>query len=141
MRYSSIILIVGIILCLNISPAISAEGTKSIPEGMKDYIPTRLEWLAVELNAMYRTDMHDLKGYLLFFIPIEKENTILIFVRYTPQTDRKAMNIGIDAARKVIEINAKSRGWNSWLKVKERIELATEDKGYSKVGNAHHLSH
>ena len=91
-----------------VSPAIAVEHSQFIPEGMKNYIPSRLEWLAVELNAMHRTDMHDLEGYLLFFIPLEKENTILIFVRYTPQTNRKAMNIGIDTARKVIEIDAKS---------------------------------
>lgn len=111
-----------------VSPSIAAEHSQSIPEGMKDYIPTCVEWLAVELNAMYRTDMHGLDGYLLFFIPREKENTILIFVRYTRQTNREAMNIGIDAARKVIEITAKGRGWNSWLKVKEKIELAEPNK-------------
>jgi hypothetical protein len=115
-------------ICLMISPAIPYENAKSISEGMKDYIPSRLEWLAVELNANYRIDMYDLEGYLLSFIPLEKENTILIFVRYTRQTNREVMNIGIDTARKVIEMNAKSRGWNSWLKVKEKIELADTKK-------------
>ena len=128
MRCKPMVLIIISISFLIVSPAIPYEHSQSIPEGMKDYIPTRLEWLAVELNAMYRTDMHDVEGYLLSFIPLEKENTILIFVRYSQRTNREAMNLGIDTARKVIEINAKSRGWNSWLKIKEKIELADRNK-------------
>jgi hypothetical protein len=60
---------------------------------------------------------------MLSFIPLEAENTILIYVAYNKQTHREAMNLGIDNARKLIEKNAKSRGWNSWLKVKEEINL------------------
>jgi len=100
-----------------------AGQVQSIQEGTKPYIPTRLEWLAVELNASTRVDVYDSEGYFLSFIPLEKENTILIFVRYTSKTNREAMNIGIEVARKVIDINVKSRGWGSWLKVREDIKM------------------
>jgi hypothetical protein len=112
-----------LLFLISVPLSICAEQTKSLPEGMKPYIPTRLEWLAMELNANYRTEMHDLEGYMLSFIPLEAENTILIYVGHSRQTHRGAMNIGIDNARKLIEKTAKSRGWNSWLKVKEKIEL------------------
>lgn len=128
MKYKFIATMVPALLFVT-ALAAYAEQVQSLQEGLKPYIPTRIEWLAVELNAMYRTDLHDLEGYLLSFIPLEKENAILIFVRYTRKTNREAMNIGLDTARKVIEMDAKSRGWNSWLKVKERIELADTNKG------------
>jgi hypothetical protein len=100
----------------------------NLPEGMKPYIPTRLEWLALELNASYRTDLHDLSGYMISFIPIEAENTILIYVGHTRQTHREAMNIAIGYAHKLIEKTSKSKGWNSWLKVREKIELIERHK-------------
>jgi hypothetical protein len=102
---------------------IYAEQGQSIPEGMKPYTPTRLEWLAVELNATNRTDLNDLEGYTLSFIAMEKENTILIYVGHTQKTNRQAMNIAINNARKIIEIYSKSRGWDSWIKIREKIEL------------------
>lgn len=108
--------------------AVYAEQMQPILEGMKPYIPTRLEWLALELNAVYRTDMNELEGYMLSFIPIEKENTILIYVFYNHQTRRELMNRGIDHARKIVEKEAKSRGWDSWLKIKEEIKLSDKDK-------------
>ena len=93
---------------------------------MKPYTPNRLEWLALESNAIVRTDTLDEQGYYLVFIPIEKDSTILIYVKYTTNTNRAAMNIGIDAARKVLQINAKSRGWDSWLQIKEQIDLQSD---------------
>ena len=120
MKYKlTIIAILSILFVSALS--ICAEQVQSIPEGMKPYTPTRLEWLAVELNAMYRIDMNDLEGYMLTFMPKETENSILIFVQPTRQTNRKAMNRGIGSARKLIERNAKSRGWSSWLKISEEI--------------------
>lgn len=105
-----------------------AEQGAAIQEGMKPYTPTRLEWLAVELNASNRTDAYGLEGYALSFIPLEKENTILIYVLYSEYTNRQAMNIGIKAAHEVIESNLKSRGWDSWIKVRERIEMVDRAK-------------
>jgi hypothetical protein len=91
------------------------------------YTPSRLEWLAVDLNAQLRTDLTETTGYQLQLIPIAGRDTILIFVRYLPSVDREAMNMGIDAARKVIAIESKSYGWSTWLRVKERVEMARPD--------------
>jgi len=55
--------------------------------------------------------------------------TILIYVRYLADVDRQAMNIVIDADRKVIKITARSYGWDKWLKIREDIQLADESKG------------
>ena len=103
-----------------------SQQTQKIKECMKPYTPNRLEWLALESNAIVRTDTLDEQGYYLVFIPIEKDSTILIYVKYTTNTNRAAMNIGIDAARKVLQINAKSRGWDSWLQIKEQIDLQSD---------------
>lgn len=111
-----------------ISFPVNGEQVQSMSEGMKPYTATRLEWLALELNAYYRTEMNDLEGYMLTFVPLEKDNTILIYVGYNKQTRRELMNRGIDNARKMVEKVARSKGWNSWLKIREEVELLDQKK-------------
>lgn len=127
MKWKLVFIVIPAILFVNTIVTFGGQ-VQTISEGMEPYIPTRLEWLAVELNASNRVDIYDIEGYFLTFIPLEGENTILILVRYTPKTNREAMNIGIEAARKVLEINVKSRGWSSWLKVREDIALGDRIK-------------
>jgi hypothetical protein len=60
---------------------------------------------------------------MVSFVAIAKEDAILIYVAYVPTVNREAMNLEVGAARKIISIISKSRGWSSWLKVKEQIEM------------------
>jgi hypothetical protein len=90
---------------------------------MQPYVPTRLEWLALELNATSRVDLSLDSKYGMSFIDHDSEDTILIFVRYLPTVDREIMNKSIDNAKKSISKMAESRGWSSWLKVKESVEM------------------
>ena len=50
--------------------------------------------------------------------------TILIYVRYLPNVNREVMNMAIDNAREVIMITARGYGWDRWVKIKERVEMA-----------------
>ena len=93
-------------------------------QGVKPYIPTRLEWLAVELNAYYRTDDLGGLGYTITFISNEKEDTILLYVHYMRSANREAMNLAVDSARKVFNITVQSKGWDDWVRLKERVEMA-----------------
>jgi hypothetical protein len=63
-------------------------------------------------------------GYLMMFAPLEKEDTIVIYVKYLPSVNRQAMNMGIEGARVMLSALSKARGWSSWLKVREVIEMA-----------------
>jgi hypothetical protein len=78
----------------------------------------------VELSAGLRVPLSVENGYLMDFVPLENENAILIFVKYLPNVNREIMNMDINAARTVISTLSKARGWSSWLKVKERVEMA-----------------
>ena len=66
-------------------------------EGWKPYAPTRLEWLAVNLNAQLRVDFSAHNSYAMGFVPFEKEDAIIIYVSYLPSVDRPTMNIAISA--------------------------------------------
>jgi hypothetical protein len=96
---------------------------QTLSHGSEPFVPTRIDWLTTTLQASLRTDATETEGYDLEITSPDPE-TILIYVRYSPTVNRQAMNITLDAARKVIDITAKSYGWDSWLKVREDIQLA-----------------
>ena len=99
--------------------AFAQDGAKL--EGSKPYTPTRLEWLAVYLNASMHQDATAENDYTMAFAPVPKEDAILIYVTYSPTVNRQRMNMTIETAKQVIAIERKASGW-TWLKVKERVE-------------------
>ena len=105
-----------------------SESSTKTSDGMKPYIPTRLEWLAVVLNSENRTDITDISGFSLTFVPYG-ENTIMIFVTYTLHTE--AMNLAVEGAHKIIDLETKRRGWNSWIKIIEKFDLVNSSKTQS----------
>jgi hypothetical protein len=49
--------------------------------------------------------------------------TVVIYVRYAPNTDREIMNTYINSAHYVIETTVKAYGWQDWVKVKEDVAM------------------
>jgi hypothetical protein len=110
------------VLCGSAHP----EGRPAL-EGNRPYTPTRLEWIAVELNAELRVDLSESTGYSMQFVPIGNADTIVIWVLYLPSVNREVMNMAIDSAKKIMATRTKSHGWSSWLKVTERVEMGKPD--------------
>ena len=75
----------GAFLCLAFQDAI-AQQAPSRP-GLQPYTPTRIEWLALLLQAQLRQDATVDSPFSLNVVNSDHE-TILIFVRYQPNTDR-----------------------------------------------------
>ena len=100
--------------------------TVKLPEGMERYVPTRLEWLALKLNATLRVDLSSDRKYAMNFLGDSAGNTIIIAVGYLPTVNREVMNMSIDMAKKRITMEAESHGWSSWLKIKEEVEILKE---------------
>ncbi len=90
--------------------------------GLEPYIPSRIEWLTLLLNSQLRHTMTTEYPYNLEIINTNQE-TLLIFVVYGPNMDRRIMNNAIDTAREVIQITVKNYGWDNWVKIKEQIEM------------------
>ena len=91
--------------------------------GLLPYTPTRIEWLALVVNAQLRQDATVDNPFSLSVVQSDHE-TLLIFVRYHPKTDREIMNRSIETAREVIRITTNSYGWSKWVKVRELVEMA-----------------
>lgn len=101
--------------------------SQRLSPGAEPFTPSRIDWLTTTLQASLREDALGTDGYQLEITSPNSE-TVLIYVRYMPDVNRRVMNVSIDAARKVIEITAKSYGWENWVKIREDIQLAESGK-------------
>jgi len=85
--------------------------------GTEPYTPTKLEWLAVILNA---TRDNNLAGdNFLIWYSTSGDDTIEIFVQYAPDVRREWMNQMVEKYRGEVETVARNYGWN-WVKVREK---------------------
>jgi hypothetical protein len=109
-------------MALTFSIAATANAQKVAHPGLQPFIPTRIDWLVTDLQASLRYESIGQDGFLLQ-ITAEDSETISIYVRYLPTVNREAMNTTIEAAKHVINVNAKSRGWLGWLKVREDVQM------------------
>lgn len=88
----------------------------TIIEGNQPYTPTRLQWLTLELNAIY--SMRTLNSPFHLHISCgDIENTLLIHVAYPPNEDIEKIqqyveNIKLDALSK-----AAQRNFESWFNI------------------------
>ena len=105
-----------------IAAAAFAEGNEVKLEGSKPYMPTRLEWLAVELNATHSTELTQVPGYSLHFVADHPRDTILIYARYIRSADPEIVNSAVAGARELVKITAEGYRWDNWLKVREHIK-------------------
>jgi hypothetical protein len=119
---------IGIALITVGSPALGwAQAPSQELEGSKPYIPSRLEWLALQANIHGAVTLSPDRDYTIGFVPIKKEDTIIIHVRYLRGVDRERMNRNIDGAREIVLMIAKGLGWDSWVKVKEDIAMLEDE--------------
>ena len=85
-----------------------------LSEGNKLYTPTRLEWLALDLNA--GIPISPIRYYTT-----TKANTIAVNVFYGSTTTLKERQELMNYAKKSIRNEANVRGW-TWLKLEEHYQ-------------------
>ncbi len=83
-----------------------------------------MDWLIVELQACCRHDGLSVEGFDLQFTNPDPE-TVLIYVTYLPTVDRAAMSVTIDSVKRVVDIKARSYGWQNWVKVREDVHMGS----------------
>src|SRR5215467_7333194 len=110
------------ILKLALQSAVPPAQPGRAQPGMTPYTPTRLEWLALDLEASYHEDIGQNSVYSLHYLP-KPPNTVLIFVHYKSEASADAVNHAIDAAKEVAYQDASSHGWRSWVKVEVQRKL------------------
>lgn len=81
--------------------------------GDEQYVPTRLEWLAVKLNSLFQYENPN-EGLLLFYNAGTDGKSIDITVIYTPKTNKELMDNEINNAEHIVSIFKNAQGWQ-WI--------------------------
>lgn len=101
-------------------PAALPPAPPTLP-GSLPFTPTRLDWLAVELNAFARIQTLATERFTLMFTPRPTDDTIVIYVRYLPDVNQNDMRSSIREARNIISIITRRRGWDGWVNIIEDV--------------------
>ena len=113
----------GVLACAVVMAvaAMVARAGDAGTEGEKPFTPSRLEWLAVYLNATARVTFAD-SGYRIDFVPLKNKGTILVHASYLEKSDRDRLKMDVETAKKVAALYAKDYEWDSWLKIEESVK-------------------
>ena len=103
-------------------PAIAQEG--DLFPGSEPYIPTKLEWLILDLQATYGVTFGDDLDLAITFMKSHRDdpNTVVVYCQYAPRSDRVTVNETIEQRKSLVRSTAKIYGWD-WVKVKEITEM------------------
>jgi hypothetical protein len=103
---------------------IAASRTQPTPgrPGLMPYTPSEGEWLALIMRAGLRREPSPDRPYSLDVILVDPV-TLQIIVRHAPTVDRETLNKTIEAARESIRSTARGYGWDSWVKIRENVEV------------------
>ena len=113
-----ILIVCGLLLLA----AFVVTSNPSTQPGMLPYTPTRLEWLAVDLEASYHQDFSHDSDFSLHHLP-KPPNTVLVILHYTSQTSPETVDRAINTAKQLVNANASSHGWSSWVNIEIQRKL------------------
>lgn len=97
------------------------QPTSSRP-GLGTYSPTEGEWLALVMRTALRREATSDNPYSLDVVLVGPD-TLQLIVRYRPPLTRDGLNKPIEAAREAIRNQARSYGWDKWVKIRETVEV------------------
>jgi hypothetical protein len=104
-----------------LSPSFPPTSVPPALPGSLPFTPTRLDWLAVELNAFARIQTLATERFTLMFTPRPTDDAIIIYVRYLPNVNQDDLRGAIREARNIINIITKRHGWDGWVNVVEDV--------------------
>ncbi len=100
----------------NKTPAIDRPGDAM-------YTPTKLEWAALELQALYgQTNWTSETPVTISFVPLDDGKTVLCMLQFTPEVPAVTVKINRDSEQRIFESYVHKRGW-SWLRLQFRESI------------------
>jgi hypothetical protein len=116
-RYRTIAPYLLPLVCVAALLCVAAQKKES---GDEPYAPTKLEWLAMRINALFRQAFQDADSYALDAREVHP-NTLLLTAYVGPTCERTTVNKPLEKLREVTEAIAKSYGWDDWLIIREKV--------------------
>jgi hypothetical protein len=96
---------------------------------MEPYTPTRLEWLALDLESRFKTQLEGGAGVSNLDFTAVGPDTVLVSVLYTDDASAATVDAVIEQAKHFANEDADSYGWSKWVKIRvERKSISSSRK-------------
>lgn len=96
------------------------------PPGLSAYSPTKLEWAALELQALHgRSLMTHESPLMVTFVPQADGVTVLCYLQYTSDFQAAALKLQRDALEKAFDLYRQSHKWQ-WLRLRFQERTLSE---------------
>jgi hypothetical protein len=99
--------------------------------GITPYTPTKIEWLALTVNAQLQYERHAEDLYEVFVIQADHETLEILIRDHLGQSSRhrgttklEIMKSQIKTTRDLIMATAKRYGWENWVRIREPVEVS-----------------
>jgi hypothetical protein len=95
------------------------RGSKAVAARPGDaaYMPTKLEWAALELQASYGSTVWTSETPVtITFLAMDDGVTVLCLLQYTPDVPAQVVKVDRDVEQSVFDKYVQRRGW-SWLRL------------------------
>lgn len=104
--------------------AAGEKKTAAARPGDAPYTPTKLEWAALELQALYGSPNWTTPGspVTINFLAFNDGTSVLCIMHYTPDVTAQVLKTQRDSEQRIFDQYARGRGW-SWLRVQFREEI------------------
>lgn len=122
MRRITIVTALAILACSAGVFVTTGRARSKTPPGLEPYVPTRIEWLVLELSVANRHELASLDDYELDFVG-KDAGTAVVVVQYTKNVNREAMNKAVERAKKDAEHRIRVHGWDDWAKIEENVHM------------------
>jgi len=103
----------------------STYGQKNASPLMEPYTPTRIEWLALDLESRFKSTLEG-NGISSVDFTADAPDTIVISVLYNNDAQAGFVDRIVDAATRYVEIDARSYRWSKWTRI--RVEKKNIEK-------------
>ena len=88
--------------------------------GSEEYTPTRLDWLAVQLNSMLLTHIQNTNFKPIYFIG-DSDKTITLIAHRRSNPNQEQIDDLINKIKSTVTSVAKIYEWDSWLEFEVRF--------------------
>ena len=123
-RWVAVVMMAGCasLIAMGQAPA----GAGDVAEMNKPYTPTRLQWLAVELNALLNPYNGlanvNTSGYSITFVPVKEKPELLIWIQTSPGVNHANMKVSVESSRRIATSMIERYGWSKWVTVREHFQ-------------------
>ena len=103
-----------------------------LEEGLKRYAPTRMQWLALELERRNLFTLDKMESFGFYVSYTDFYGRLDAHLTYRYKLEYKKVKEAIEAVRTDISKITREYGWDSWV----RVQLIVERGSFEKVGDS-----